>query len=418
MYSTALILAFATALLAADEPRLAVGTKAEAAFDRVLLAADPRLADTAACVQAQAALLPVALPEDLPQVHFRKGYCVLAGAAITGTPEEFAAAAVEFDKAAEASRTRPVAKNKPAQPLPSAVPVLAAIARLQAGASGPAAARAESEIVAAEANRLCLSTLMPGSLCEALLRTGRQWVGWLALSRGNLNGAVVALAGSAGSGWPEWVAGREAFASGRYREAADLYRRAIGLLHPLVPPPLPQRLGPPSDQSAELTELGGALLLAGDAKAAIATLDSAIKANPADARAIYLRARARELGGQFDAAVADYNLASRTAFANSRDLASGEAHLYRGILLYRRKDYTHAEDEFSSALNFTIAGDMRTDAVAWRHLAAVAAGSCGASSRYLERSLPAASPFFPSAEARTAIAGCPQPTASASGPSR
>ena len=32
----------------------------------------------------------------------------------------------------------------------------------------------------------------------------------------------------------------------------------------------------------------------------------------------------------------------RAAFAASEDLVSGEAHLYRGILLFRRKDYGRA----------------------------------------------------------------------------
>ena len=171
-------------------------------------------------------------------------------------------------------------------------------------------------------------------------------------------------------------------------------------------PSLARQLGPPADKPAELTELGGAQLLAGDTTVAVDTLDAAVKANPEEARALYLRARARELSGKMEAALADYNLASRTAFAHAADLASGEAHLYRGILYFRRKDYSHAEDEFASALNFTIADGMRSDAVAWRHLAAVAGGSCQASGLFLERSLATVSPYFPKDEARTLLAGC------------
>ena len=85
--------------------------------------------------------------------------------------------------------------------------------------------------------------------------------------------------------------------------------------------------------------LGGARLLAGDLAGAIATLDASLKADPKIAHALFLRARAKELAGQKDAALADYNLASRTAFAEAQDLASGEAHLYRGIVLFRRKDF-------------------------------------------------------------------------------
>jgi len=178
------------------------------------------------------------------------------------------------------------------------------------------------------------------------------------------------------------------------------------ILHPAVPSSLAARLGPPAGRASELVELGSAQLLAGEAREAIATFDAAVKADASDARALYLRARAKEIAGETESALADYNLASRTAFAGAKDLASGEAHLYRGILLYRRKGYAFAEDEFSSALNFEITGQMRADAEAWRHLAAVAGGSCGVSRQYLERALPAVSPYFPKDEARAALATC------------
>ena len=108
-----------------------------------------------------------------------------------------------------------------------------------------------------------------------------------------------------------------------------------------------------------------------------------------------------------EAALADYSLASRTALADAQDLSSGEAHLYRGVLLYRRKDYSHAEDEFSSALNFDISTTLRPDAEAWRHMAAVAAGSCGSSRAALEESLTQVTPYFPKDEARALAAACP-----------
>jgi len=49
---------------------------------------------------------------------------------------------------------------------------------------------------------------------------------------------------------------------------------------------------------------------------------------------------------------------------------------------------------------------MKSDAAAWRHLAAVASGSCSASREYLERSLAAVSPDFPKDDARSALAAC------------
>ena len=132
-----------------------------------------------------------------------------------------------------------------------------------------------------------------------------------------------------------------------------------------------------------------------------------MKLAPGMARAYYLRGRARELSGQPDAALADYNLASRTAFAQANDLASGEAHLYRGILYYRRKDYARAETEFSSALNFNIQPGLRADASAWRYLAAVSGGACQASRESLARALATVSPFFPKQDAAGAMAACP-----------
>jgi tetratricopeptide (TPR) repeat protein len=154
-------------------------------------------------------------------------------------------------------------------------------------------------------------------------------------------------------------------------------------------------------------QLGEAQLLAGDLQAAVTALDKTIKAKPSLSRAIYYRARAEELQGQAEPALADFTLASRTAFANAENLKSGEAHLYRGILFFRRKDFARAEDEFSSALNFEIPADLLPDAQAWRHMAAVAGGACGASRELLEDSLARVSALFPKQEARKIAAACP-----------
>jgi tetratricopeptide (TPR) repeat protein len=398
-----LIVVCAAALDAADEQLVALMAKASAAFELVQPGSVPDVRHTSACVQAQAALLPVASPDELPAVHFRKGYCTLANAAVTRSADEFSAAAAEFDKAIQSWSARILPKTKTAEPISSGLLVLNSIARLQAGADDAAADLARNQIAAVIANPDCLSTVMPRSFCDAVLRTGREWLGWMALSRNDFVQAGKLFADA--PGWSAWVAGRRAFELGRYTDAAVGYGRAIPLLHPATPT-LAERLGPPAEKAPELTEYGGALLLAGRSHDAIAALDSAIKIDPAIARAYYLRAQAREAGGDSAAALADYNLASRTAFAHSKDLASGEAHLYRGILFYRRKDYAHAEDEFASALNFEIAPSIRADAVAWRHLAAVAAGACETSRQFLERSLDGASPYFPRQEARAAIAAC------------
>ena len=83
-----------------------------------------------------------------------------------------------------------------------------------------------------------------------------------------------------------------------------------------------------------------------------------------------------------------------------------EAHLYHGIVLYLRQDFVRAEEEFASALNFEMTGALRPDARAWRHLAVVAGGSCGAARESLNLALAGVSPFFPRDEARARAAEC------------
>jgi hypothetical protein len=80
--------------------------------------------------------------------------------------------------------------------------------------------------------------------------------------------------------------------------------------------------------------------------------------------------------------------------------------LYRGIALYLRKDYTRAEDEFSSALNFDVPERLKPDVEAWRDLAAVASGACTVTPVRLKRELETASPFFPKHEARKMAFTC------------
>jgi tetratricopeptide (TPR) repeat protein len=160
------------------------------------------------------------------------------------------------------------------------------------------------------------------------------------------------------------------------------------------------------NMSDALAELGGAQLLAGDPAGALTTLNQAVRRDSTNARALYFRARAQDAAGRTEAAIADYNLAARNALAKASDAASGEAHLYRGISLYRRKDFTKAEDEFSNALNFEISPAIRADAVAWRRLSAVAGGSCEVGRKYLEEALPSVSPYFPRDEARATMRSC------------
>lgn len=399
----------AASLYAADDPRLALTLKAQSDFDRVELAAIPRLRDAGACVQSQAAEMPVATPEDVPLLHYRKGYCALVEALITRNPAEFTAAAGEFDQAAATGAARSRNDKAAAEPVSSGLRVIATLARLEAGADETALVRGREELTAALAAPACPASVMPAASCQDLLATGRQWLGWIALRRGDPDRAATALAGSPASGWRFLAAGRAAFRDRRYQDSVSQFRMAIEAWdrdRKQTAPTLAQRLVPAPEFARTHTELGAAQLLAGDAAGAIASLDEASRLEPSYARTFFLRARAREAAGQSAQAEADYNLASRAAFAVAPDLASGEAHLYRGILFFRRKDFDRAEEQFSSALSSDAPEATRADASAWRHLAAVAGGACGSEREYLERSLGAVSPFFPKAEARAAMASC------------
>ncbi len=411
-----LALLAAPVLSGADTQQLALSLKAQSDFERVMLAALPPLRDTIGCVQSQAALLAVAIPTETALIQYHRGYCALAGATLENDGAGFTAAAAAFDKAIQAWPSR--TKDRAPEPVSSGLRVLAAVARLKAGGDEAAYAQGRQELASALEAPTCLSNLMPASRCETVLDLGREWLGYLALRDKDLAGAARNFVPATAPAWAAWTAGKQAFQSANYKEAAADYRRAVELWEARrdqAELPVLERLAPQPNLASAYTDLGGAQFVAGDAGAAIASLTRAIKEDPAEPRAYYLRARAREASGQSEGALSDYNLASRTAFAAAQDLKSGEAHLYRGILFYRRKDFNRAEDEFASALNFDIPAGLRADDSAWRHLAAVAGGSCDASRALLEQSLPGVTPYFPKNEARAVLAACPVPASARAG---
>jgi tetratricopeptide (TPR) repeat protein len=407
-----LILAAVLSLQAADERQLALALQAQSDFDRVSAAAAPEPRDTAACIQSQASVLPVAAPEERALILFRKGYCTLAGAALDRDSAQFSAAATSFEQAIEAWPARAAAASRqkmPPLPVPSGLRVFAAVSHMEQDAAPAPSEAQESQLASAVDHPVCESVVMTLDSCQAAIQLGNLWLGWIALQRGDTTAAARWFSGARFSGWPQWVEGEEAFRAGDYANAASRYGEAVDVWRRAEREqalPVVQRLSPRPDMAAVPADLGAAQLLAGDARAAIENLDAAVKADPSKARAIYLRARAKQAAGQTDAALADYNLASRTAFAAGAGQSSGEAHLYQGILLYQRKDWPRAEDEFAAALNFDIPAAEKSDAAAWRHLAAVASGSCSASREYLERSLATVSPDFPKNDARSVLAAC------------
>lgn len=411
----ALIAASAWGLHASDL-ELELTARAQSDFDRVEVSGQPQIQETNACVQSQVAAIAVAPPAELSPLYFRKGYCELIGATLNHGSGDFQQAAASFRKSIEAwpDTLGRNSKNAYPQPVPSSLRILAAIAPLESGrVTGGALVPAGTEIFAAVEPPVCPSFVLLPTVCQSLLQVGHEWVGWIALERGDLIEARRDLSFVPESAWARWIAGRQAFHDRDYRQGAVQYQQAVGLWRRALPDPanLAERLAPQPDLPQAWMQLGEAQLLAGDLQAAVASLDTVIKAgtmkaNPNLSRAIYYRARAEELQGQAEPALADYNLASRTAFANAENLKSGEAHLYRGIFFFRRKDYPRAEDEFSSALNFGIPTDLLADAEAWRHMAAVAGGACGASRPLLEESLARVSPLFPKQEARKIAAAC------------
>ncbi|HWB85061.1 MAG TPA: hypothetical protein VG675_13030 [Bryobacteraceae bacterium] len=406
-----LLLLAALPLLAADESQLAQSLRAQSDFDRVQLSAIPKLPDTQVCVQSEAALASVASATELPLVYYRKGYCELTGATLNHWSQAYAQAAADFDKAIQAWPARAAAapKRAPVEPVSSGLQALSSVAKLHADPDEAAIDKARQQLSTAVENSVCPSSVMSVDFCRAVLSTARQWLGWIAIRKGEWDVAERDFAAQPDSPWAFWVAGHQAFAQGRYPEAASRYGKAMEIwndLRELPAPSFTQRLRPQPDTGPFLADLGGAQLLADDTVAAMKTLDTAIKTDPNDARAIFLRARTEEVSGRPEQAESDLSLASRTAFAGAKDLQSGEAHLYRGILLYRRHDFPRAEAEFASALNFDIPVTLRPDAEAWRNLAAVAGGSCGSSRERLEQSLASASPFFPKQEAQKLVVSC------------
>src|SRR5215468_7939962 len=129
MRFSAVVLVFLTCLHARDEEHLALALKAQTDFERVFLPVFPSLSDTATCAQSQAAILSVGAPEEQSVLHYRKGYCLLAGATITHNRQDYTAAATEFDRAIEAwaTRVRKPVKNAPPQPVDSSLRVLDAV---------------------------------------------------------------------------------------------------------------------------------------------------------------------------------------------------------------------------------------------------------------------------------------------------
>jgi tetratricopeptide (TPR) repeat protein len=405
---------------AADELKPPLVAAADADFERVVNAPAPDMAASAKCVQSQAMLFAVATPEEVARVVFRKAYCELAHAEATHNRAAFEPAAEEFDDAiadAQSAYTRQKLPHNatPVGPdVPSTWRILNAVARLNAGASPESQERTlalgvdEAAVASEPLNPAsCQSNGAAMEFCRSVKQLGSAWLGWMALERGDRVVAARRFKEGNVPEWSDWVSGLDAFRAGNYVDAASKEGRAIAEWRKTPPQSLQQRLGPQPSMPMMLTEWAGAQLAAGDSNTALANLDAALRSDPAIGRALYLRAVAKQRLRRNEAAMDDYNLASRAAFSKPGDAAAAEAHFYRGIALYWRKEFVHSEDEFATALNGDPVASWLPDARAWRHMAAVAGGACGSSRESLTRELAAVSPYFPKAEAAAVTAACP-----------
>jgi hypothetical protein len=222
MYRFALALLVVSTVYGEDQAALALSSKAQTDFDRVEIAAVPQVRDAAACEQSQAALLTISGLQDAPGIHYRKGYCALAGATLTHEPGGFTSAAAEFEKAIVTwpDRMLKAPKNSPPERIPSGLRALVWIARLEAETQGnacreisPAGAEcsalrgAKNALALAIQSHACPAGVMTPAFCEAVLGAARDWLGWMALQQDDLFEAQKHLSASA-SPWRPWAARR------------------------------------------------------------------------------------------------------------------------------------------------------------------------------------------------------------------
>jgi len=404
----------ASPVYGADQQKLALDIAAQADFERVLTLSSLDLASASKCVQSQAMSLAIAPPVEAPLLTFRKAYCRMADAVASQNRTALDQAATTFDDAIAEAEAVSVKQKRPQNvPYTLGAPytwrILAAIARLNAGAPGESQEQSLSRAVDADVEDWadCQTSAALAEFCHSVHQLGSAWLGWIALERGDPFAAGRRFGNANAPGWTEWVAGLAALRQGNYSGAATYYGKAIGIWREARMDSLMRRMNPRPAMSEALTDWGGAQVAANDPRAAVANLDAAIKVDAGNARAFYLRGLAKQQLGRQDDAIDDLNLASRAAFAKNGDAGAAEAHVYRGISSYWRKEFQRAENEFESALNAGTAASWQSDARAWRHLAAVAGGACGASRSALERAMASVSPYFPRAEANAALAVCP-----------
>ena len=369
-------------------------TKAGLDFDKVDAAPIPTIQDAMSCVQSNAAAVAAVRTEERYLFQFRKGYCELFGAVVTGTSDGFRAAAADFT---DAVFSWPL-KTVPGPP--SALPALISIAHLEQGRmvdSYPDLARELESILAVSG---CPATpIMSPAFCSDLLATAKVWLGWLAYRKGDLAKAAQGFAVYPGDPWSLWMAGRIAQQRKQLTEASSLYQKALDGWAASEKSPNPDvvtLLGPKPDPIAVYFQLGQIDYEAGRYASAIPRFDAVIKATPKNSYAIFLRARSKDALQQYAAALDDYVLAVQTATTYTDGSWNiGQAYYYRGPPVLPAEGFHPRRVGASNALAAAPKEIPATDVTAWRAMAVVSGSDCGTSIDVLESAAQASSDQFP-----------------------
>lgn len=379
--------------------------RAKADFEKVDSAPIPSVRDSLGCVQSHAALLAVTRPEEQYVVHYRKGYCELFAAIVSENSASFQAASKDFLQAIAAW------PKKSADKLPSGLRALAAIARLEQGRAADSYPEIVRELETAVATPNCgPNPAMGAGFCLALVDTAKTWLGWFAYRKDDLEQSIRFFDAVKGSIWNLWASGRQAQRENRLPEAVALFDRTFKawlVATESLNPDVVFLLGPKLDLPSIHFQIARAEYALKRYDSAIANLDVAIKSAPTNSYAIFLRARAKDALHLDPPALADYALAATTARStNDASWAYGDAYFHRAVILYRRKEYALAENEFTRALEAKVADVVPADLIAWRTLSAVAGGKCKEMGDVLESALRAATAGFPKAEADALLFDC------------
>jgi tetratricopeptide (TPR) repeat protein len=368
--------------------------KAKADFDKVDAEPIPDAASTEACVQSNAAAIPVTRAEDRYVVYYRKAYCELFGALISGASEGFQGAARDFS---EAIGNWP---KKAATPPPGGLRALVWIAHLEQGRAVdtyPDLGRELGTLVSSDTPVCPVTPVMATGFCTALIDTARTWLGWLSYSKNDFAEAVRVLdqVSSAVSPWAVWVRGRLAHQQNHVAEAIVLYEKTLAAWSAAAAsknPDVVTLLGPKLDTGSVHYQLGAADYSLQKYDLAITHFDGSLKTRPNNSKdALHLAMPAMN----------DYALAVQTArIENDSSWNVAQAHYYRGLLLFQAKDFPGAEGEFSQAISGRL-----PDVAAWKIIASVAGGACQ-SIEQLETAAAAASSQFPKAEADSMVFDC------------